>query len=498
MANNILKKILPAFLAKNQGAINSMPSLLGQQENNVTAQQTGTPIIKDDAHSPRNYMVPYQLPRIRADFETLDFAISEAENAYYPHRVSLQQVYQTIQREGHTKSCINKRKNLTLLKTFKVGKKTADGQFIENKQASAWFKKRWFKEILGYVIDAQFTGYNLIQLGNLVSKNKDYNFKGSTLLKPWHVSPDRKNFVRIPYQIWGVNIDSMQARMVKYHDDKNAISFSDADTNGVAFDDWMLYVDTPTDTGASICGYGLLFYVAIYSIVLKDNLSDNADYNQNFVAPYRHLKTHHEYGSPEYIALEKSLAYMGNKGYLLSGLQEELDFLNGNTGTGFQSYGDFEKRQKDVITTLFFGHADAMNSTPGKLGGAQGDDSEDKSPVDKAIEETEKTQDEFVLSFLNDVVAPKFRNLGIPIPEDEEFYLPNDKEQAKVRKEADKNNLATAMVWKTAKEAGLKLDAKKFEEITGIPTEEVEEPALGGNADKIKKLQAKLKQIYRA
>lgn len=490
-----LDKIRSAVAAKITGGIGGLGGIKGSMR--------GIPFVESNAHAPRNFMVPLQIERIKTDLESWRLAVIEMENANYPHRFREQQLLIDVVLEGHVAACLKKRKQMTLLKQFKIGKQNDEGVWVENKVASAIFKKKWFKELVGYGLDAQFYGYSLIQLGDLISKGGKYDFKNLTILKRWHVSPDRKQLVQVPYQTWGIDIQpSAELRMFQNHDDQYATHFTeDVDANGVPFDDWMVYVDTPSDNGSSICGYGLLYTVALYAIILKNNLGFNAKFNEMFVAPYRVIKTQEKFDTQEYAALKRSAQQMGSFGYLLLGTNDEIQFANANTGTGYQSYADIEKRCQAMISKLIGGHANFLDSQATALGGGNSGKSaidQDSTPEGQAIAAMEKEQNDFALSFLNDICYPKFQNIGIPLKDDECFYLPNDKEDFELRIKNDSANLGTATVWKTAKEAGLKLDAKTFENITGIPTEAIEDPVVQPNAipDKGLRMAAKLNKTY--
>lgn len=443
------------------------------------------PYVQNNAHDPRSFALPIQMPRIKIDVFAWRDSISEAEDAYYPHRYKMQQMFVDKILEGHIYACMEKIKNLTLLKQFKIGKKDGDNKWVENEKATKLFTdKQWFGEMCGHILDARFYGYSLIQLGDLVNVKGDWNFKGLTLLKRWLVSPDRYNYNQIPYQITGLN----------FLDDR------EVDDNGVSFSDWMLYIDTPTDTAASICGYGILYNVALYGITLRNNLSHNADYTQMFAAPYRHIKTPAKFGSDEYNELEESAANMGANGYVITSDQEEIIFTGGNAGAGYQSYDNLEKRCEAKISKIILGHANGMDAQSTALGGGAGGrdvDQLDNSPEGKALLIKEKLQDKYALECLNGKVLPKLRNLGFPVPEDEGFYFPNDKEEMEKRQRNDSANKATAEVYKIAKDAGLDLDPEEFQNVTGIKTErvEVDEPEVQ-EKESIKKLQAKMVGVY--
>lgn len=440
------------------------------------------PFTKRDAKLPQYYIMPQQLDRIVQDISLWRNAVKSAENALYPTRYEMQRMFVDTILEGETLSCMNKRKDLTLLKNFVI----QDSKGKVNDDLTKIFRnKQWFNNMLSWMLDAQFYGYSLIQLGDLANPSKGiYKFPQMTNIRRWNVEPDRQNLVSIPLQKTGINFMDPSVK----------------DENGQSYYDWTIYVDTPTDIGHSICGYGLLYSAAIYAIILKGNLSDNANFNEKFGTPYRHAKTAMTLSDEVRDALEDSLASMGANGYVITPDGVTIDFHQTNTGTGFQTFDNLEQRCQKMISKLILGHANAMEEVSGKLGGGQGakDDLEDLSPAGKALVATEKKQDTFILNVLNDTVLPKLRNLGFPVPEEMEFAIANDKELFETRKKEDAANKVTAEIAQTMKNAGFKMDARYFEERTGIPTEEAPEPepqfpAFRGNPA----FKNKLKNIYR-
>lgn len=414
------------------------------------------PFTARNAKLAQYYIMPLQLQRMAHDISLWRDAVTQAENALYPERYYMQRMYADVILEGHVFACMKKRKSLTMLKDFVI----RDQAGKANEDLTKIFKdKQWFNNLLNYILDAQFYGYSLIQLGDLQIEGKNYNFPQLTNIRRWNVSPDRQNLVSIPMQKTGVNF----------------LDPSFVDDAGNSYFDWTVYVDTPTDVGHSICGYGLLYNVALYSIILKNNLSNNSDYTQMFAMPYRHVKTPMTLDENVKESLEKSLQNMGATGYVITPDSIDIEFIESNSGSGYLSYDNLEQRCEKKISKILLGHADALDSTAGKLGSGQGNEPDD-SPIGQAIMEVEKEQDLFLLNVLNDTVLPKFRKMGIRIPEGFVFGVTRDKEEIEARKQEDDINLVTANIAQTMKNAGLKMDAKYFEERTKIKTTEVEEP----------------------
>lgn len=156
----------------------------------------------------RSFITPVQLQRIRHDIQMWREAVIEAEQAWYPHRVRMQRMFIDTVLNGHVAACIQRRKNLTLLKDFKL----CDVEGEENIEATNLLKKDWFQLYCNYVLDAQFFGYSLISLGDLINDE----FPQLTTIRRFNISPDRLNvtsyvyalsgaqFMEEPYHLWNV------------------------------------------------------------------------------------------------------------------------------------------------------------------------------------------------------------------------------------------------------------------------------------------------------
>lgn len=124
------------------------------------------------------------------------------------------------------------------------------------------------------------------------------------------------------------------------------------------------------------------------------------------------------------------------------------------------------------ISKIILGHADALDSIPGKLGGGQGDE----NPVYRALRDKQIKLCRNMESIVNDTLIPKLRKLGIRVPTGLRFDFNNNEEVEEYRRKQDESNKITAELFKTIKDAGGKPDWKYFEERTGIPVEEAPEP----------------------
>jgi len=403
----------------------------------------------------RGYITPVQLQRIRHDIQMWRDAVKEAEQAWYPHRVRMQRMYNDTILNGHVYACIKRRKDLTLLRDW-CFKNEAQ---VENEDLNKLFNKKWFALFLEYALEAKFYGYSLVALNDLINDE----FSGLTIIRRFNISPDRLNVTSYVY------------------------SLSGAQFLEEPYSDWHVWVPTPTDVGIAKVGYGLLYYVAQYEIICRNILGFNVDAAELYGMPMRKGKTA-KTNEDERAEFESALANMGSAGYILTDLMDEVELVETKGGQGFKIYESLEKRCESKISKIILGHADALDSIPGKLG-----NNGENSPAHQALRDTAAVDAAFLEDIVNDVLLDKMRNLGFNIPEDFRFCFSNNHELLEQREQEDSNNQLTANIALAMKNAGLQMDAKYFEERTGIPTMKIEAPVLPAPT----KIQNKLKQFYK-
>jgi hypothetical protein len=391
---------------------------------------------------PPTNIVPQQLSRIRQDAATRKAAIEEAERAYFPYRVKMQQMYLNTKENAVIKAAVERRKDLTMLR--KWGFVNANGE--EDKATTDLFCNRvngktqlksWFQNYLSYCLDAQYFGYSLINLNDII----DNAFPKISVVKRWNVSPDRHQITSFPYMTTGIQF-----------------------LENNEYKDWFIYVDTPNDTGISNCGYGLFFELSIYEIFLRNLMGFNADYIEVNIAPFRQIKTN-KTSEDERGMLEQVARDMGSSGYAVTDMLDEIVFhSSGGSGTGYNAYDLFEKRLEAKIYQLVLGHADAMISIPGKLGNEG-----EESPAAVALADKQSKDASFILPLVNQVLFTAMRNLGFKIADGVQAVMLNDNEENEITDTV--TNIAVKM-----KQAGLQMDAKYFTEKTKIPVSETPTP----------------------
>ncbi len=413
-----------------------------------TSNQVITPIMETNAKKLNNYFAPVQLTRYKADVSRWRFAIKEMEYPILPYRVETQRIFQDTILNGWVKACMKAWEDLVLLKEYHI----CDDNDVTDEEATKLIQKKWFHDGLRYIMHAEAFGYSLITFGDMV----DGEFPDLEVVRRANISPDR--LIVSPYYYVPSGLAFMDPNQ--------------KDASGNSFFDWSLYVSTPSDIGISKCGYGFLYEVARYEIILRAIDEWNTTFCEIYGQPFRWGKTAKE--DEERKNFEKQLDEMGSNAWIVTDKDEEIEFDYANSsGTGHQSYDNLEKRKQDIITAIILGHKDAMETSAGKL---TKDDQD--SPSEKAKKAKSANSCRFVENATNDLWIPKLIKLGVKIPAGKKFKFKNDAEKQEIQESENKNSQAVANVALAMSQAGLKMSAEYFSEKTGIDCEEIEQPEM--------------------
>ncbi len=405
-----------------------------------------------------NFIAPVQLQRIRQDVASWRDSIVESENVWYPHRVKQQKLYIDTILNAQVSACMDRRRDLTMLRKwdFVNSKGKSDDKTLSyfldvvNGQSQM---KRWFNDYVNYSWDALAYGYSLISLGDL----ENDTFPNLSIIKRWNISPDRLNVTNFIYSLSGA----------QFMEDP--------------YKNWHCYIPTTNEIGTSPCGYGFLYKVGIYEIFLRNLLGFNGDFVELFAQPYRVGKTT-KTDEKERTEFASMLQQMGSSGWAMLDPDDAIEFIETALGgTGYNGYDNFEQRLEKKISKIILGHADAIDSIPGKLG-----NSKEKSPAEKAMEDKQTRDGLFVMNSVNDILIPRMRALGFNIPDDVKAVLKNDSEIMEL------NNSIIAQAVEMTR-GGLQMDMAYFTKQTGIP---VSAPAIPNKPEFKESVKNKLDKLY--
>jgi hypothetical protein len=383
-----------------------------------------------------NSIIPIALNRIVQTIGNWRAGTVESEQAYYPYRVKMQQLYNDLQDEPHTSACMERRYDLTLMRDYMIC--NANGK--EYTEWTKWLKKQaWFIDYQRYVLSAIWRGYALVSIGDII----DNALPELKLIENSVISPDRKYVGSVIYMPTGISWEQEP------------------------YDKWHIYVSTTPEIGRGVCGYGILHKIAVPVIILRNNLSDNATFNERFGMPVTWGKT--DKTDDERADFFQQLRNMGASATFVTDLQDELQFVDAKGGgNGYKTYADLEMRCQKLISKNSLGHADVMDSIPKKSGGAEGNSSTPTTPVAEALSNIRSKDGKFVETYNNKLLELlKFHGVGLPA--DAVFCYKNDDEIAEGVERKNYNNQVIATIAKTMKDAGLQPDPTWFTKATEIP-----------------------------
>lgn len=398
-----------------------------------------------------NVIFPQSFVNARIDLATWAAALEQAQVAAWPFRTQLQKMYVKTLKNAHVSACVQRRKELTLLRDFQI--ENANGEY--DKYWTDYFKLSWFKQhALELILDADYHGFTLASIGEI----KDGIPSEIVNVKRWNVSPEREH-------------------VSLFESSPSGTSWNDS-----PYDKWHVWMPTPEPNGISNCGYGLLYITAALEILQRNNVQYNADFIEMFAQPYRWLKTNDLEGD-EFEAKKKMMQEMASAGFGITGLNDELEFLNdGSRGNGYKAYNDFDHRAKGDISKWIGGHADFIDSTTKNPGmGSQNsgagdvtDDATGNTQVQKAISSKRMIDGDNATIRVNELWIPKLRKLGIMIPKGHRIHFLNDTEERSISAQiADKNQKWATLALSMA-QGGLKMDKDFFTQETGVPCSDIE------------------------
>jgi hypothetical protein len=191
------------------------------------------------------------------------------------------------------------------------------------------------------------------------------------------------------------------------------------------------------------------------------------------------------------------LEMLGSSGRAVLDKEDLIEFHESTSGSGAANgtYDNFEQRMQKMMSKIILGHADALDSTPGKLGtGGNGDDAQGRALRDK---ETHDTM--FLENFINSEVLPKLNNLAmIRIPVGRKFAFKNNKEIEAIEAKKGEKRKQVAEFVKTMSDSGLQPDIKWIEQETEVKMSPKAEPVtLIKNPNVPDKIKNKLENLYK-
>lgn len=239
-----------------------------------------------------------------------------------PDRRALYDLYKDVDVDLHLSGCMEQRKGFVRSRSFKL----TDAKGDESEAAMAYFDKSWFKQLMSYVLDSMYWGHSLIELGNITTDGNGLTcYDGVTLIPRKHVIPEYHCVVQSVYEDWHSGVD--------YHEEP--------------FASWLIEAGQSDDLG-------IFLKAATQTIPKKNMLAFWDTFGEIFGMPMRIAKTTTR-DPKEQAKLEAMMRDGGAKGYLISGMETEISFVESGKGDAFNVYDKRIDRANSELSKLIIG-----------------------------------------------------------------------------------------------------------------------------------------------
>jgi hypothetical protein len=324
-----------------------------------------------DAEPKKEGVVEYTaqpLQRLKLDIARWRSALLTAENVLNPHRVEVQRNYNEIALNAQIKACVEKRKNLTLLRDYDFKKGDTEIE-LENIVL--------VEKIINGILDAEFYGYTLLQIES-IEKGKA---KVCTIPRE-RVIPEKET----------ISTSSLYDNVgIKIYDP--------------LYEPWLLWFTTESESSNTSCGLGLFNVLAPYEIYVRNANTAWSEFQQIFGVPLRIGKTNIREARMR-DNMSNMLRDMGRSGWATLDHDDSVEMVGAtNNGSSTDTFLGMIEYCNKAISKVILGHADALDSTAGKLGA--------DSSVEEALDVTQRKDGLKIEYILNNYVFPKLVKIGL-------------------------------------------------------------------------------------
>ncbi|WP_299464589.1 2'-5' RNA ligase family protein [uncultured Microscilla sp.] len=347
-----------------------------------------------------------------------------AESPVMPRTYPLMEVYDMVCIDAEVITAINNRKNKVLGEPFLV--LDPDGNYQE--AATKKLRGSWFDDFINAVLDAEFFGYSLIEIGQALNED-DYSIKEINTVERRNIIPGRKLVLPYPFSAYGEGID-FSADYLKR---------------------WYIFCHSKRFP------LGLLLYAAPYAILSRDALIKHADFNRDYGKPYKIVHTDKE-GEERREVLDALL----NVEEELNGVFDieekvEIAFPSGGGGT-VDTFDKMDEKASKKLLKIIQGHVKLSNDTEGGAQTYMNKDSIAKTPSEE-IREYDMARVEAVV---NEELFPRLLDFNYPLAGHSFVFLDTHlRELQRQRKSISETALTLAL-------NHFEVSTTEFEKATGI------------------------------
>lgn len=255
-----------------------------------------------------------QLTRIRANISRWSNARTYAESQVNPNNSDLIRVFKDIEIDSHLWALMQTIRLKVMANSFNIY--GADDEIDED--ATKKFKKKWYREIIKHTVDAEFYGFSLVQLGDIVGDV----FVSSTI---------------VPREYVVQQLDGVKKSL---GNSKDLISFKEG-----AFKNWLVPIGDKNNLG-------LLDKAAPLVIKKKEVISAWSEAAELFGMPMRIGRTSLS-DNERRANMEEMLENIGESAWAVIDEEDEIE-LKETSKTDFSNmYDQFIERVNSELSKLF-------------------------------------------------------------------------------------------------------------------------------------------------
>lgn len=317
--------------------------------------------------------------RQQEDIQTLEEAITEAQNLHTPQRYTLNRIFDDIELDPHFTSQWTTRKMKTIQREFGLYRGDSD----EKDSATEIFESAWFHMFMGMALDSMKRGFIVMSFGKWNGTGFEWSKgKDGTLYEPIrpinydHVMPEKGLLKKTDYSQPG-------------HGETWDLFKAPISNN-------TMFLGSPTD-------FGLLYKCAKY-ILFKNNCLNNwSEFAEVFGMDIRLGKTSAQ-GSQRTSFLNM-LKNLGAGGFGIMSEDDEVEFAGTSRTDAFKVYKELNEYVDKNISMLIFGQ-DVIGSMTGVTKGTAAENVSDLYGDHDA---------KFLAGVVNDQLIPKLVDMGVPV-----------------------------------------------------------------------------------
>ena len=348
-----------------------------------------------------------------------------AESPIAPRSYPLMEAYDMTLIDAEVITAVNNRKNKVLGEPYLV--LNPDGEYEES--ATKLLKGSWFDDFVSAVLDSEFFGSSLIELGKEL--NEDYTLKETRVVERRNIIPSRKLVLPYPFSAYNEGIDFTAEHYRR----------------------WYIFVESKRFP------LGLLLYATPYAILSRDALVGHADFNRDYGRPYKIVKTDKE-GEERQQVLDALLNVEEElNGVFNTDEDIEISFPAGASGS-IDTYDRMDEKVSKKLLKIIQGHIKLSNDTEGGgLNTYMNKDSIAKTPS----EEVREYDMGRVEAIVNEELFPRLLDFNYPFQGGHSFIFLDTylRDLQRQKKRISEKALELALTH-------FEVEAKEFEEVTGI------------------------------